>query len=124
MYSQAVGFNPSGRLLSGLSKKPDAGAFAKGKAMADASGLAMDREQKNQELGMQQMQQQSQQRQQESANSARRAGNESQERMQGAEMDNRRNTFNIGMNFDYASLRRRNQLNLQQSLLNNAARDF
>lgn len=124
MYGNAVGFNPSGRLLAGLSTKGDVGAFAKGQAMADAAALNMDRQQKNQELGMQQMQAQSSQRQKEASNQANRAGNESQERVQAGNLANRRDVFNTDMGFNYAALQRRNHLNLQQALLNGMARNF
>lgn len=121
---QAVGFGSGSRLLSGLSQKPNVSAYAKGRAMQDASGLDMDREQKNQELGVQQMNAAFQQRQQDSQNKARQSQNATDERMQAANLANRQQVFNLGMNFDYAGLQRRNQLNLQQALLNGMARDF
>ena len=124
MNPQAVGFNPSSRLLSGLSPKPNVGAYAKGKAMQAASGLEMDREAQNQKMGVQQMQQDSQQRQQQNQTSAQRGANESRERMQGAELDSRRSVFDVGNQFNYATLQRRNQINLQQSVLNGLARSF
>lgn len=125
MYSQAVGFNPGKSLLSGLAKKPgDAGAFAKGQAMANAASLNLEREQKNQEAGVQQMKADSGLRQQGNQNQAQRAGNEVQERVAKGGLESRRNVFDTGMGFDYASLRKRQQMNLQQSLLNNMARDF
>jgi hypothetical protein len=124
MYA-AVGQNPSKQLLSGLTKKTgDAGAFGKGQAMAAAAGLGMDREQKNQEFGVQQMKEDSQLRQQGNQNMAQRAGNEVDARMQKGALDSRRSVFDTGMNFDYAALRKRKQTNLQQALLNNMARDF
>jgi hypothetical protein len=124
MYA-AGGQNPSKQLLSGLTKKTgDAGAFGKGQAMAAAAGLNMDREQKNQEFGVQQMKDDSQLRQQGNQNMAQRAGNEVDARMQKGALDSRKSVFDTGMNFDYASLRKRQQTNLQQALLNNMARDF
>jgi len=124
MYA-ASGQNPSKQLLSGLTKKTgDAGAFGKGQAMAAAAGLNMDREQKNQEFGVQQMKDDSQLRQQGNQNMAQRAGNEVDARMQKGALDSRKSVFDTGMNFDYASLRKRRQTNLQQALLNNMARDF
>lgn len=124
MYSQSVGFNPGSKLLSGLSQKGSVGAYAKGQAMADAAGLGMDRESKNQQFGVQQMQQDSQLRQQGNQNKAQVAGNDSQYRMQKGGMDSRDSVFNTGMGYDYAALQKRRQTQLQQSLLNNLARDF
>lgn len=124
MYQQAVGFNPGQRLLSGLNTKGNAGAFAKGQAMQAASGLNMDREQQNQQFGVQQMQQESQQRQQQSGNRAQQAQNSIQERMQQGEQANRRSVFDMGMRYDYAGLQKQRQLRLQQALLNQVARDF
>jgi hypothetical protein len=124
MYA-ASGQNPSKQLLSGLTKKTgDAGAFGKGQAMAAAAGLNMDREQKNQEFGVQQMKDDSQLRQQGNQNMAQRAGNDVDARMQKGALDSRKSVFDTGMNFDYAALRKRRQTNLQQALLNNMARDF
>jgi hypothetical protein len=124
MYA-AGGQNPSKQLLSGLTKKTgDAGAFGKGQAMAAAAGLNMDREQKNQEFGVQQMKEDSQLRQQGNQNMAQRAGNDVDARMQKGALDSRKSVFDTGMNFDYAALRKRRQTNLQQALLNNMARDF
>lgn len=124
MYSNATGFSPNARLLSGLSKKPNVSAFAKGKAMADASGLNMDRESKNQEFGLQQMNEASQQKQQLDQQAAQRAGNASRERQGNAELTNRNAVFNMGMNFDYAALQKRQDTSLKQTLLNGLARDF
>ena len=124
MYA-ASGQNPSKQLLSGLTKKTgDAGAFGKGQAMAAAAGLNMDREQKNQEFGVQQMKEDSQLRQQGNQNMNQRAMNDVDARMQKGALDSRKSVFDTGMTFDYASLRKRQQMNLQQSLLNNMARDF
>lgn len=124
MYTQAVGFNPGSKLLSGLSKKGDVGAFAKGQAMADAAGLNMDRQKSNQDFGVEQMKQDSQLRQQGNQNMNNRALNGVQESTAKGALDSRRNVFNTGMNFDYAALQKRQQTQLQQSLLNNLARDF
>lgn len=122
MYQQAVGFNP-GSLLSGLSSKK-ASPFAKGQAMQAASGLAMDREQKNQEFGLKQMQDDTQARQQQARNSATRATNETQERMRAADIDTQGKTFDIGMNYDRAAMHKRRLTQLQQALLGGMARDF
>lgn len=120
MYQQAIGFNPNS-VLSGLSKR---GPFAKGQAMQAASGLNMDREQKNQEFALKQMQDASQQRQAAARNSAQQATNASQERTRAGEMANRSSVFEMNTGFDYAGLQKRRDLNLQQALLNGMARDF
>lgn len=124
MYAQAVGFNPGRGLLSGLSKKGDVGAYAKGTAMRDAAGLNMDRQSQNQEFGVQQMQQQAQMRQKDTQNKAQKAENDTQFRMQGADLENRRKVFETSMDFDYAALRRRQQNQLRQTVLNGLARSF
>ena len=84
----------------------------------------MEKAQKQQEMGVSQMQEDSQQRQRQAQNYTSRAGNEAQERVGQSNLDTRRNVFNIGMGFDYGALQRKKQLNLQQALLNSAARDF
>lgn len=122
MYQSAIGFSPSS-LLSGLSSKK-ASPFAKGQAMQAASGLAMDREQKNQDFSVKQMQDDTQARQQQSRNYAQRASNESQERMRKDDIDTQGKTFDIGMNYDRAALQKRRWTQLQQTLLNGLARDF
>lgn len=119
------GGNPKGGILSGLTKKSgDAGAYGKGKAMAAQAGLGLDQANKDQEFGVQQMQADSQLRQQENQNKAQRAGNESEARMQKGALDSRRTVFDTSMNFDYAALQKRRQMQLKQSLLNSVARDF
>jgi hypothetical protein len=125
MYPQAVGFNPGSSLLSGLSKKPgDAGAFAKGQAMANAASLNMDRQQQNQEMGVRQMQADSQMRQQQNQNQTQKATNQVAERVAGGALDSRKKVFDTSMNFDYAGLRKRQNMAIQQALLNNFARDM
>jgi hypothetical protein len=84
----------------------------------------MDREAQNQQMGVQQMQQESQQRQQQNQNYTQRGTNESRERMQEADLVSRRSVFDVGKQFDYATLQRRNQISFQQSLLNGLARSF
>jgi hypothetical protein len=115
---------PKKSLLSGLAPDRNVSAFAKGQQMQNAATMGMDRAQKQQEMGVSQMQEDAQQRQRTAQNYTTRAGNEAQERTAGATLDNRRNVFDLGMNFSYAGLQRRNQLNLQQALLSNAARNF
>lgn len=121
MYSQAIG-SGAGSVLSGLAARSS--PFGKGQAMQAASGLNMDREQKNQDFAVKQMQDESQQRQQASRTAAARSSNESQERTAAANAASRSNVFDVGMRFDYAGLQKRQQLNLQQALLNGIARDF
>ena len=125
MYANAVGFNPSKSLLAGLSKKPgDAGAFAKGQAMSNAADLNLKRQEQNQQSSVQQMQDESRLRQQGNQNQAEKATNQIQERTANGSLASRRNVFNKGMEFDYAALQKRQQMNLRQALLNNMARDF
>jgi hypothetical protein len=125
MYAQGGGSNPSAGILGGLTKKSGAaGAYGKGLGMAAAAGLNMDREKKNQEFGLQQMKDESQLRQQGNQNMAQRAGNESEARMQRGAIGSRQNVFNNSMNYDYAALQKRQDMQLRQALLNNVARDF
>lgn len=125
MYGQSVGFNPGGGVLGGLTKKSGAaGAYGKGLGMAAAAGLNMDREQKNQEFGMKQMGDESQLRQMGNRNMAQRAGNESDYRLQRGALDSRQNVFNTSMNYDYAGLQKRRNMQLQQSLLNQLSREL
>lgn len=124
MYSNAVGFNPSGRLLSGLSKKGDAGAFARGQAMSSAADLNLEAAKQNQEAGVRQMQEDSQQRQRDAQNKTARLSNDTQIRTRQGDLQSRKNVFDTSMAFDYASLNKRRDINLKQALLNNMARDF
>jgi len=124
MYANAVGSNPGNSVLSGLRGKGDAGAFAKGQGMAAAAGLNLEAANQNQQLGMQQMQDESGLRQKESQNKAQRAENDSQARMMKGALDNRRSAFDTNMAFDYAGLRKRQNLQIQQALLNGVMRDF
>lgn len=124
MYGNAVGFNPGGRLLGGLSKKGSAGQAAYGQAMAASAGLNMDRAKQNQQLGVQQMQQRSELSQGNARNRMAALGNQSQERTQQAQLDNRRSLFDTQMGWQYAGLNKQRQLAMQQTLLNNLARDI
>lgn len=124
MYGQAVGYSPGGRLLSGLGQKGSVAAFGKGQAMKAAADLGLERQKANQQLGVEQMQQQSQLRQQQNSNTARQAQNKLQERSAADDLAGRQRLFDVGMNFDYAQLQKRQQMNLRQALLNQAARDF
>lgn len=124
MIPQPPPVAPKKSLLSGLAPDRNVAAFAKGQQMQNAATMGMDRAQKQQEMGVSQMQEDAQQRQRTAQNYTTRAGNEAQERTAGASIDNRRNVFNVGMDFSYAALQRRKALDIQQSLLNGAARDF
>lgn len=124
MYQQAVGFNPGGRLLSGLSRKGDAGAFGYGQAMSAAANLNLDKEKQNQEMGVQQMQADSQFRQRDAQNKTSRLQSDAQIRTRQGDLQSRKNVFDTSMAFDYAALNKRRQTSLQQALLNNMARDF
>lgn len=124
MYPTSGGTSPQGRLLSGLSRKPNIGAFEKGISMRDAAALGMERAQNDQKMGTQQMQEESQQRQRDSQNKTTQLGNAAQERTRRGEMQNRRQVFDTQMGFDYAGLQKRRSLDLQQALLNSAARSF
>jgi hypothetical protein len=115
---------PKPSLLSGLGSNRDVAAYGKSRAFGAAAEMGMDRAQKQQEMGVSQMQEDSQQRQRQAQNYTSRAGNEAQERVGQSNLDTRRSVFNIGMGFDYGALQRRRQLNLQQALLNSAAKDF
>lgn len=111
-------------VLSGLGGKSSVAAAAKGQAMQAAAQRGLDRTQQDQKMAVDQMQQQSQQRQQQAQNYARGAANDSQFRTEVGNMRTRRQAFDIGMAFDYAALRNRQQMNLKQALLNNFAREF
>ena len=124
MYSPAVGFSPQQRLLGGLSTKGNVGAFAKGQAYQAGAGLQMDREQKNQRFGLEQMQQQSDLRQKQNAISASRAGNETQEQLANEGLQSRKSVFNTGMQYDYAQLRKQQQVGLLNQLIAHSAREF
>lgn len=123
MYSNAVGFNPGQSVLGGLRTRGAAAPFAKGQAMAAAAGLNMEAAKQNQQLGMQDMENQSQQRLASARNQAQRAGNESQERIQRGSLANKSAAFDLGTRFDYAGLQKRRDLQWQQALLNNFARE-
>jgi hypothetical protein len=124
MIPQPPSAAPKKSLLSGLAPDPNVSAFAKGQQMQATAAMGMDRAQKQQEMGVNQMQEDAQQRQRTAQNYTSRFGNEAQERTAGASLDNRRNVFNLGMDFNYAALQRNKNLNLQQALLSGAARDF
>ena len=115
---------PSGGLLSGLSKNPNVSAFARGSQMARRADLGMGRAQKQQQVGVDQMQQDSQQRQQTAQNYASRAGNEAQERTAGRQLDNQRTVFDLGMKYNYAQANAQKQNSFQQALLNTVARGY
>jgi|688.fasta_scaffold2041463_1 hypothetical protein len=124
MIPQPPSGAPKKSLLSGLAPDRNVTAFAKGQQMQASAAMGMDRAQKQQEMGVSQMQEDAQQRQRTAQNYTSRFGNEAQERNAAANLDNRRNVFDLGMNFSYAALQRNKNLNLQQALFNSAARNF
>lgn len=105
-------------MLAGLKRSGDVGAFAKGQGMAAAAGLNLESANQKQQLGVQQMQDDSRLRQQDSQNKAQRAENDSQSRMMKGALDSRKSVFDANMAFDYAGLRKRQGLQIQQALLN------
>jgi hypothetical protein len=92
--------------------------------MAASAGLNMDRASQNQQFGVQQMQQRSDLAQSNARNQMSAYGNQIQERMKTREMDNRLGAFDTQMNWNYAGLNKQRQLNMQQALLGNLARDI
>lgn len=124
MYANAVGQKPGNSVLSGLRGKGDAGAFAKAQGMSAAAGLNLDAANQNQQFGLQQMQDDSSLRQKDSQNKSQRADNESQGRMMKGALDSRKSVFDTNMAFDYAGLRKRRDLQIQQALLNTMTREM
>lgn len=120
-YGQAIGFGNGGLLAGLMPGSSPASQFAYGQAMSGASDLAMNRAQENMGYQQQQMQNESQQRQAGNSNRAQRAENASQERMGRGELANRQRNFNVGQRYGYAGLARRQQLGIQQSVLNGLA---
>jgi len=123
MYQQPQQ-NTGKSVLSGLRPSGDAAAYGKGQVMAGMAGLNLERAQSDQQSSVQQMQADSSLRRQQNQNQAQRAGNESQERMAKGSMQNRKAVFDMGMDFDYAGLRKRQNMNLKQALLNQAIGDL
>lgn len=120
-----LGDAPKTGILSGLTKRSgDAGAFGKGQAFAAQAGLGLEQANKDQEYGVQQMQADSQLRQQDNQNKGQRLGNEMEARMQDNANKSRSAVFNTSMDFDYAALKKQQNMRLRQALLNNVARDF
>lgn len=124
MYQSPAGATPGKSVLAGLRPSGDVGAFAKGQSMAGMAGVNLDRAQNTQQAGVQQMQADSSLRRQQNQNQAQRAENEVQEGMAKGALQSRQNVFNTGMNFDYAGLRKRQQMNIRQALLNQAVGDI
>lgn len=126
MYKQAVGFNPGKGLLSGLKggRKSAAGQMAYGQAMAGAADMNLAREKQNADFGMQQMESEQGLRQAKARNNAQRQASDSAYRTSQAEAQNRQQVFNTNMGFSYDQLRKRQKMNLRQSLLNQVSRSF
>jgi hypothetical protein len=120
----AVGFTPKKGLLSGLRGDSNATQAARGQAMAASANAEMGRQQQNQQFGMEQMQQESQLRQQDARNQQQRAGNEIQEGVQEDALKSRKKVFDTSMAYDYAQLRKRQNMAWKQAALNAFARDM
>lgn len=118
------GFNAGGRLLGGLSQKPNVAAYAKGKAMSSAAGLGMQAASNDQQMATTQMQEDSQQRLQQAGNAANRAGNETQARIQQGNLANRKSVFDTGMAYDFAQQQKKKAMDFRQMLFNGLTRDF
>ncbi len=120
----STGYSAGGRLLGGLSKNPNVAAFGKAKAMSSAAGLGMQKASDDQSMALDQMQEDSQQRMRQAGNAATRASNESQQRIQEGNLNNRRSVFDMGMSYDYASQRRKKDMDFRQMLFDGLTRDF
>lgn len=123
MYSNAATSSPKPSLLSGLRTSGNVGAFAKGQAQ-NVAALNLDREQANQQLGMQRMQGESRLRQESNEIAAKRAGHGIEEGLAGEALNNRQQVFDRGMEYDYAQMWRQRQNHLLQSLINQQASYF
>lgn len=119
----STGYSPSGSLLGGLSSKPSVSAFGKGRAMAAAAGLGMEKQKADQEMSVNQMQADSQQRMQQAGNNMSRASNESQQRMQAGALGNRQAAFHTGLAYDQAGANKRRSLDFRQALFNSLTRE-
>lgn len=126
MYSQAVGFNPKSSLLSGLKGKRNtaAGQMAYGQAMAGAADLNLARQNQNADFGMKQFETDQGLRMAKAQNSAKQQLDNSGYRVDKAGLANRKSVFDANMNFAYDQLRKRQSMDLRQSLLNQVARSF
>jgi len=114
---------PKKSLLSGLGS-PDVSAFAKGRSMGGAAENAMNAAQQRQEMAVDSANSESQRNQRSAQNMASRFGNQMQESVGQSNLDTRKNVFGIGMDYDYAALQRRRQINLKHALIQGVARDF
>lgn len=126
MYNQAVGFNPKSSLLSGLKGKRNtaAGQMAYGQAMAGAADMNLARENQNADFGMKQFEADQGLRQAKAQNSAKQQIANTGHRVDKAGLANRKAVFDTNMRFSYDQLRKRQQMNLRQALLNQVARSF
>lgn len=126
MYKQAVGFNPGKGLLSGLKggRNTAAGQMAYGQAMAGAADMNLAREKQNADFGMQQFEAEQGLRQAKAKNNAQKEAANSSYRTAQADSQHRGELFAQNMKFSYDQLRKRQKMNLRQSLLNQVARSF
>lgn len=122
--SYSTGYNASGRLLGGLSQKPNVAAFGKGRAMSSAAGLGMKQATDDQQMATDQMQEDSRQRLQQAGNAATRAANETQQRIHAGDLANRKATFDTGMAYDLAQQQKRRAMDFRQMLFNGLTKDF
>jgi hypothetical protein len=121
MFSNAVGFNPSQSVLSGLKTTGNAGAYARGAAMQGGAEMGMKAAQQNQQMGVQQMQQQSEQRQKANANQTQKAGNQADESLANESLANRNAVFNTGMNYQYAQMQNSERMRYLQQFIDRMA---
>jgi hypothetical protein len=124
MYANATGFNPQHSLLGGLSTKGNVGAFAKGQAYQSGAGMNMEREKQYQQFGLEQMNQQHDLRTQQNQLSAHRAGHQTEEQLATEGLQNRKDVFNTGMQYDYAQMYKQRHMQLLNSLIAHSAREF
>lgn len=126
MYKQSVGFNPGKGLLSGLKggRNTAAGQMAYGQSMAGAADLNLQKSKQDADFGMQQLEAEQGLRQAKSKQNVQQQLANAQQRTDAAALKNRQGVFNTNMAFSYGQLRRRQQMNLRQALLNQASRSF
>ena len=126
MYKPSVGFNPGKGLLSGLkgSRKSPAGQMAYGQAMAGAADLNLQKSKQDAQFGMQQLEGEQGLRQAKAQQNARQDVANTQQRTEEAAFENRKDVFDTNMRFSYDQLRKRQQMNLRQALLNQVARSY
>ena len=121
MFGNAVGFNPSQSVLSGLKTTGNAGAYARGAAMQGGAEMGMKAAEQNQQFGVKQMQQDSESRQKANSNQAQKAGNQTNENLANESLANRANVFNTGMNYQYAQMQNAQRMKYLQQFVDHMA---